>query len=401
MDAQGASLQAVVYNRVGDLGIVLMVFYSVGVYGVWGMSDFYVFCSKEEVSFILFFGLFAASGKSSQFGFHPWLPSAMEGPTPVSALLHRSTMVVAGVFLLVRIVDLVGYNSFFCGVCLLLGGLTSLFASSVALFQYDFKKVVAYSTTSQLGLMFCGLGLGQPFLSFFHICTHAFFKAMLFLCSGRVIHRFGNEQDLRKLGKVMYRVPITFSCLVVGSVALAGFPFLSGFYSKDLILERVVERSLNFVGVVVLFLAAMLTAVYRIRVVFFCSGVKGKVLGLQPVREESFYLIAPVVRLVMGSIFFGWFMASLVFDLDLFFVTLLRKVFPVFFMVVGLTYYLGCLLDKESFLYRGLGSFFIDQWGYSHVVHVWFSSLFYNISLFFSYFVDLRLLSFVPEYLGY
>jgi len=206
---------------------------------------------------------------------------------------------------MVRLVDVIGYNHLFCGFSLALGGLTSLFASRVALLQFDLKKVVAYSTTRQLGLMFCGLGLGQPFLSFFHICTHAFFKAMLFLCSGRVIHRFGNEQDLRKLGNVASSLPITFSCLVVGRVALRGVPFLRGFYSKDLILERVVDRSAGFIGVVFLFLASMLTAVYRIRVVLFCSGVKGCVLRMQPVGEESHNLIFPIVRLVFGSILFG------------------------------------------------------------------------------------------------
>jgi len=268
----------------------------------------------------------------------------MEGPTPVSALLHSSTMVVAGVFLLIRLSDFLGVFPIFCGFCFLLGGITSLFASTVALFQYDLKKVVAYSTTSQLGLMVCRIGLGQPFLSFFHICTHAFFKAMLFLCSGSIIHSFGNEQDLRKLRGVSERVPITFSCMAVGRVALAGIPFLRGFYSKDLILESVVERSLKFAGVVVMFLAAMLTAVYSIRVIFFCKKTKGIVGSLQPIREESPNLVNPIVRLVFGSIFFGWLMSMFVFDLGIFFYFTNKKGFS--FTIFGIW---GFLLYRVLF----------------------------------------------------
>uniref|UniRef100_A0AAU7E453 NADH-ubiquinone oxidoreductase chain 5 n=1 Tax=Protankyra bidentata TaxID=2904677 RepID=A0AAU7E453_9ECHN len=399
-DAQGASLQAIIYNRVGDLGLILLVFYSVSVFGLWSLNSFFLVCNESESLFLLFCGLFAASGKSSQFGFHPWLPSAMEGPTPVSALLHSSTMVVAGVFLLIRLLSVLGDQAFILWVCFLLGGLTSLFASTVALFQYDFKKVVAYSTTSQLGLMVCGIGLGQPLLSFFHICTHAFFKAMLFLCSGSIIHSFGNEQDLRKLGGVSKSVPITFSCIAVGSAALAGIPFLSGFYSKDLILESVVESSVNLAGAAIMFVAAMLTAVYSFRVIFCCSGINGSVGSLHPVSEESVFLIFPIIRLVVGSIFFGWLVSFFLFDLSVFFTGFISKIFPILFLSLGIFYYISYFSGVGLLLSKGISSFFIDQWGFSHYIHSKVSSLFYSLGIIFSFYVDLRALSLLPENLS-
>ena len=399
-DAQGASLQAIIYNRVGDLGLVLLVFYRVSVFGLWRIRRFFLICKEKECLFLLFCGLFAASGKSSQFGFHPWLPSAMEGPTPVSALLHSSTMVVAGVFLLIRLSRVLGTKTLFCGFCFLLGGVTSLFASTVALFQYDFKKVVAYSTTRQLGLMVCRIGLGQPLLSFFHICTHAFFKAMLFLCSGRIIHSFGKEQDLRKLRGISKSVPITFSCISVGRAALAGIPFLRGFYSKDLILERVVERSIKLAGGVIMFSAAMLTAVYSFRVIFFCRGIKRKVTRLNPVREESSFLVFPIVRLVIGSIFFGWVVSFFLFDLRIFFTSFVRKIFPILFLSAGIFYYIRYFTSYGLLLKKAISSFFIDQWGFSHYVHSKVSNIFYDLGVIFSFYVDLRVLSILPEKLS-
>lgn len=249
--------------------------------------------------------MLAAAGKSAQFGLHPWLPAAMEGPTPVSALLHRSTMVVAGVFLLIRTESLFSGSRKAQRIILVLGGITAIFAASTAITQHDIKKIIAYSTTRQLGLMVTSVGLGQPLLALFHICTHAFFKAMLFLCSGSIIHSLSDEQDLRKMGGLRNLLPVTSACLALGSLALMGTPFLAGFYSKDLILEAAGAGLLKRLGLTLSLIATLLTAVYSLRIVVFCFLVSPKVFSLPPIKEEKINLKGALIRLSIGTILSG------------------------------------------------------------------------------------------------
>jgi len=214
-------------------------------------------------------------------------------------------MVVAGVFLLIRTKDLFFVRTQAQTRVLILGGVTALFAASTAMVQHDIKKIVAYSTTRQLGLMVTSIGLGQPLLALFHICTHAFFKAMLFLCSGRVIHRLRDEQDLRKMGGLSNLLPVTSSCLVLGRLALMGTPFLAGFYSKDLILEAAGASILKSLGLILALIATMLTAVYRFRIILLCFFSNPTIPPLSPIEEEKTKLNNALLRLAAGTVISG------------------------------------------------------------------------------------------------
>nr|YP_009726149.1 NADH dehydrogenase subunit 5 [Holothuria pervicax]QHR85451.1 NADH dehydrogenase subunit 5 [Holothuria pervicax] len=315
-DANTSALQAVIYNRIGDIGIILLISISLFINNTWNINGFLPQTLYNwEANIVLLACLLAAIGKSAQFGLHPWLPAAMEGPTPVSALLHSSTMVVAGVFLLIRITSIIEPSNIFLNLCLITGSLTAIFAATSAFFQHDIKKIIAYSTTSQLGLMVVAIGFNQPLIAFFHICTHAFFKAMLFLCSGSLIHSYNNEQDLRKMSNTNNTAPITSACLLLGSVALMGIPFLSGFYSKDLILETIALSPSNLVSYTLAIIATLLTAGYSFRIVSFCFLNTPSNTPSNPINEESPNLYNPLIRLSIGAIVVGWLLSSHCFSL--------------------------------------------------------------------------------------
>jgi proton-translocating NADH-quinone oxidoreductase chain L len=273
-----------IVNRVSDVffiyGIILILIF-------FKTSDYllvFLFLDIEHSSYLSFFNfninfvdlicffLFLGGvGKSAQLGLHTWLPDAMEGPTPVSSLLHAATMVTAGVFLIIRCSFFFELSSFVLFLVMIIGGLTALFASLIGFFQYDLKKVIAYSTCSQLGYMFFSCGLSNYHIAIFHLFNHAFFKALLFLSAGSVIHALLDEQDMRRMGSLVNFLPFTYFFILVGSFAIMGFPFLAGFYSKDLLLELTFSRFLvdsyfvYFLGLS----AAFLTSIYSVRLLLF------------------------------------------------------------------------------------------------------------------------------------
>ena len=262
------------------------------------------------ITLICMFLFIGAMGKSAQFLLHTWLPDAMEGPTPVSALIHAATMVTAGVFLVVRCSPIFEYSQFALNFVTLIGMITAFFAASVAIVQNDIKRIIAYSTCSQLGYMFFAAGIGAYHVAIFHLFTHAFFKALLFLGSGSVIHSLNDEQDIRNMGGLWRLMPYTWIAMLIGTLALTGFPFLSGFYSKDAIIEFAYLSGSNFgyAATIVGILTAFLTALYSWRLIFktFHGKFNNQKYSKSDVHESELIILIPLAILVLGSIFIGF-----------------------------------------------------------------------------------------------
>jgi proton-translocating NADH-quinone oxidoreductase chain L len=325
VEAARSALKAVAVNKFGDYALVMFIVFSFYTCGTVDFDAlFYVFGQMLQIpviefplgltlslaDFLAFFLLIAAVGKSAQLGLHTWLPDAMEGPTPVSALIHAATMVTAGVYLLVRSSPVLESSPIILAATALIGATTALFGATTALFQNDLKKVIAYSTCSQLGYMICACGLSSYSVAMFHLTNHAFFKALLFLCAGAVIHAMHDEQDMRRMGGLLKILPFTYSVMTIGSLSLAGFPFLSGYYSKDLVLEVALSTS-NFIGLycfVVGVLAAVFTVLYSIRLSYFTFITKTNAFRsvIFNSHEAPFLMAFPLFVLACLSIVSGW-----------------------------------------------------------------------------------------------
>lgn len=326
--ANHSALKALVVNRIGDFSLsigILLTFY------IFKSTDYLVIFPMTPLfldHFITFLGFnlhtltlisiflfFGAVGKSAQLGLHTWLPDAMEGPTPVSALIHAATMVTAGVFLMARFSPLLEFTSYTLFLMIIFGSLTAFFASMIGVFQNDLKKIIAYSTCSQLGYMIFCCGLSNYTVSIFHLSNHAFFKALLFLSAGSIIHALSDEQDIRKMGSLINFLPVTYSLMLIGSLALAGFPFLTGFYSKDFILE--LSQISRYSNTQVIYgslacwlgnLSVLFTSFYSFRLIYltFINNFNGQRILLDRVHESSSLMVIPLIILALGSIFIGF-----------------------------------------------------------------------------------------------
>ncbi len=435
IDANKAAIKAIIVNRVGDFCLTLAM---VLIFNFFGSLDYIVIFSQMEyftndylVNFLnLDMGLlviigilifFAAVGKSAQLGLHIWLPDAMEGPTPVSALIHAATMVTAGVFLLIRCSYILKYSSFVLFIIVLFGASTSFFASTVGIFQNDIKKVIAYSTCSQLGYMIFSCGLMNFLAALFHLFNHAFFKALLFLAGGNVIHGYNNEQDMRKMGGLRNYLPFTYACFIFGSLSLAGFPFLSGFYSKDVILELSIgSYSISgYLGYFLGLMAAFCTAFYSMRLIYlvFLSNPNGFKVVYSSVHEAEGLARNPLLILLVGTCLSGyWFKdlfsivgnygisssiyVSSVFvdlNLDFEFLPIFFKFLPFIVTMFGMglsffiyhNYFEQFLIFKQnSYLFKEIYIFLNKKWFFDSIVNNYVLGFVFN----FGYDISFKLL---------
>lgn len=425
IQANKAAIQAMLINRIGDFGLalgIMVIFYE---FKAIDYATVFALVPKilgNEINFmnirvssltIISLLLFIGSvGKSAQVGLHTWLPNAMEGPTPVSALIHAATMVTAGVFLLARSSPVVEYSPEALKFITFIGATTALFAATVGLLQNDLKKVIAYSTCSQLGYMIFACGLSAYSVGIFHLVNHAFFKALLFLSAGSIIHASGDEQDLRRMGALVKVLPYSYAMVFIGSLALMGFPFLSGFYSKDVILE-VAFASYNLQGHFAYWLgtiAAFFTAFYSVRVLYlvFISYASGFKNVFENAHEGPWQITLPLFILSLGSLFSGyvckdfmiglgsnfWLQALYVHPshylfLDAEFMPHFMKVLPVFFSICGgfFAFFLYSFwslnlyeIKVKSSFGRSLYFFFNRKWFFDKIYSEFFVQSFLHTS---------------------
>lgn len=429
IQANKAAIKAMLVNRVGDFFILLALFLiyascnSLDYEVVFALTPFLInyniiFFGNEIaiIDLICLFLFLGAMGKSAQLGLHTWLPDAMEGPTPVSALIHAATMVTAGVFLIARCSFLFELSPNILNFIMFIGATTAFFAATTGLFQNDLKKVIAYSTCSQLGYMIFACGLSSYDIGIFHLSNHAFFKALLFLGAGSIIHSLGDEQDLRKFGGLKNLLPFSYSTTLIGSLALIGFPFLSGFYSKDAILEAAFAKFtfLSHFCYTLGVLAALCTAFYstRLLILVFLTNPNGNRKNILMSHESSWAIALPLFILTLCSIFVGFFTKEFfigfgtdfwnfaIFILptnyllvDIEFITFFFKILPFLVTCLGIFFaYLLYIKNLSSFftikqakLYTYIFNFFSKKWYFDRLYNQFINQTILSTGYFFSY----------------
>lgn len=430
--ANNAAIKAFLVNRVGDFGYLIAIALIYKYFNSLNFQEVFSNTSAIEKKNLLFLGFefnlitcicmflfMAAVGKSAQIGLHIWLPDAMEGPTPVSALIHAATMVTAGVFLVVRCSPIFEYSQFTLNVITYVGLITSLFAASVALLQNDIKKVIAYSTCSQLGYMFFACGISAYSLAMFHLVTHAFFKALLFLGAGCVIHCLHHEQDCKKMGGLYKKLPVTFAFIIIGSIALMGIPPFAGYFSKDLILEYALSiHSFNGTNIYVLgCLGAFLTSVYSTRLIYltFLNKTNIKTDTFNKIKEPGFTMLFPLFILSIGAIAGGYLFYDIVENNAFWFNSIftltevnyveeahhiekIYKLFPIFLVVLAVIVvfvaykYVDILSHLLNYKIKGLVKFLQKKWYFDEIYGFLFVNKLLQLSTFLWTRVDINLI---------
>jgi NADH-quinone oxidoreductase subunit L len=426
--ANSAAIKAFVVNRVGDFGFALGIFLIFYLFGTVNYNEVFQQIpsvvdkrlnflgfevnSIDLICLLLFIG---AMGKSAQILFHTWLPDAMEGPTPVSALIHAATMVTAGVFLVVRCSPIYEYSELALNLITVVGMTTAIFAASVALVQTDIKKIIAYSTCSQLGYMFFAAGVGAYNIAMFHLFTHAFFKALLFLGSGSVIHAFKDEQNINSMGGVWKKLPYTYVLMIIGTLALTGFPLLSGFYSKDAIIEFAYLRNntTGYYAAGIGIFTAFLTSIYSWRLIFktFHGSYNNKSIKIEETHESPLVMLLPLIILSIGAIFAGFIFKELFFDTSfwgnsIFFLEPLSKEHPpMWFLLltpilvcssIPISYYLFVknkdLPNSIVEINKPLYNFLVNKWYFDELYEILFIKPSKKIGLFLWKFFDVKII---------
>ncbi|MDC0974873.1 NADH-quinone oxidoreductase subunit L [Candidatus Pelagibacter sp.] len=426
--ANSAAIKAFVVNRVGDFGFALGIFLIFYLFGTVNYNEVFQQIpsvvdkrlnflgfevkSIDLICLLLFIG---AMGKSAQILLHTWLPDAMEGPTPVSALIHAATMVTAGVFLVVRCSPIYEYSELALNLITVVGMTTAIFAASVALVQTDIKKIIAYSTCSQLGYMFFAAGVGAYNIAMFHLFTHAFFKALLFLGSGSVIHAFKDEQNINSMGGVWKKLPYTYVLMIIGTLALTGFPLLSGFYSKDAIIEFAYLRdnTTGYYAAGIGIFTAFLTSIYSWRLIFktFHGSYNNKSIKIEETHESPLVMLLPLIILSIGAIFAGFIFKELFFDTNfwgnsIFFLEPLSEEHPpMWFLLltpilvcssIPISYYLfvknkdlpNSIVEINNPLYN----FLVNKWYFDELYEILFIKPSKKIGLFLWKFFDVKII---------
>lgn len=412
IQANKSAIKAMIMNKVGDIGLLLgmiLIWIEIGSLDYNTIFSYGYYISKEDISLdlISFLLLIGVIGKSAQIGLHTWLPDAMEGPTPVSALIHAATMVTAGVFLIIRMSPFFENTPTVLIIVVLLGSITAFFTSTIGLTQNDLKKVIAYSTCSQLGYMVMICGFSQYNTGLFHLVNHGFFKALLFLSAGSIIHALSDEQDFRKMGGMNFITPFTYSCIMIGSLSLMGLPFLTGFYSKDLIIELIYgEHYLRFalwLGV----LSASITAFYSLRLVNFTffNNPQTNIKHFSLSHEGQWNLRFPLIMLIIFSIIVGFILQFIILKDELpIVITNISKFSPLIVSFIGsfLAILLGFSIIKWWKLWMNdvnikSYSFSNGAWYFDNIFNYYITTPMINFGLFVTYkLLDNQLL----EYLG-
>nr|UBI44021.1 NADH dehydrogenase subunit 5 [Eysarcoris gibbosus] len=327
-----AGMLTILSNRIGDVALLIGIAWLFN-FGSWNYIYYISYMNMTISYWLLNLMILAAFTKSAQIPFSSWLPAAMAAPTPVSALVHSSTLVTAGVYLLIRFSELFYFYNL--QYFLMISCLTMFMSGLAANFEYDMKKIIALSTLSQLGLMMSSLFLGYHVMSYFHMLTHAFFKALMFLCAGFIIHCMNDSQDIRHMGNLINCIPFTCSCFCISTLSLCGFPFLSGFYSKDLILEQLGLNYFNLYILILFYLSVGLTMSYNLRLIYFCFSGCNSLLVTSNYKEDTVMMLSLIFLTIM-SIFMGNMLNWLIFPyLNFICLPIFLKMVPFLMVLIG------------------------------------------------------------------